>query len=480
MAHASLQQKLLYPILTAVLLATVAISLLAYGLAKSNAEAEWERRFQAIGTLVDRENIPLAPNVLQLLANLTSAHWIAIGPDGSQLSVVSPAEATSKIAVTAAGEWDDLVSQLSEWSTDQRPRRVRMGEHWFRGIRLSRKFPRARPDGTTVSGLVVLIDKSKAQQTIVQSIALPISVGMVAIGIMTVVTFWTTSRWAKRIGRLQKEVNLIATGHFQTTALADGDDELSRLSQDVTEMSKQLSESWQKLRRLHGQQMLHNLSGGMAHNLRNTLTGARMAIELASGAVESDSQSPSPSQRLTKQRLEVAIRQIEQAEAYIKRLLLLVQGRPTDGCRMSLAICVQTLQATLDTTAAHRQKRLEWSLGADLDEYEVGDGETLLAAVSNLVWNGLEAGQEVVVLVSIDQDDALGRVVVSDNGPGLAAEVAGTLFEPFVTTKPDGSGLGLAYVARAAQLLGGTVTSRRVESRTEFELTFRIERKFQP
>jgi signal transduction histidine kinase len=477
MARTSLQQKLLYPILTAVLLATVAISVLAYGLAKSNAEAEWERRFRAIGAMVDRENIPLADNVLQLLANLTSAHWVAIGPDGSQLSVVSPADAPSTISTKTVGEWTDLIVQLPEWSTDQQPRRVRMGETWYRGIRLVRKFPRARPDGTTVSSLIILIDDSKAQRTIFQSILLPILVGMVAIGIMTIVTFWTTSRWAKRIGRLQKEVNLIATGHFQTSTPTDGDDELSRLSQDVTEMSKQLSDSWQKLRRLHGQQMLHNLSGGMAHNLRNTLTGARMAIELASGTVESDSPNLTPSDRLTKQRLEVAIRQIEQAEAYIKRLLLLAQGRPTDGCRMSLTICVQTLQATLDTTAAHRQKRLTWSLEVPLEDYEVRDGETLLAAVSNLVWNGLEAGQEVVVSVSVDQDAELGRMVVLDNGPGLAAEVAGTLFEPFVTTKPDGSGLGLAYVARAAQILGGTVNWRRVGSFTEFELTFGIERK---
>lgn len=477
MPRTSLQQKLLFPILTAVLLATVVISVLAYGLAKSNAEAEWDLRFRAIGHLVDRENIPLAQNVLQLLANLTSAHWIAIGSDGSRLAVVSPADLKSKISTIADDEWKVFVGRLPEWSPDQPSLRVRLGESWFRGVHLSRKFPRARPDGTTVSALVILIDDSQPQQTIVQSIVLPIVVGMVAIGIMTVVTFWTTSRWAQRIVRLQKEVNAIATGHFQTTIHWEGDDELSRLSQDVTEMSKQLSESWQKLRRLHGQQMLHNLSGGMAHNLRNTLTGARMAIELASDSVETVPSHHPSSNNVIQQRLDVAIRQIEQAEAYIKRILLLAQGRPTVDCRMTLVHCVQTLQTTLDTTAAHRQKRLTWSLAASLDDYEVRDGETLIAAISNLVWNGLEAGQEVVVSVSMDRDPELGRVVVSDNGPGLAAEVAATVFEPFVTTKPDGSGLGLAYVARAAQVLSGTIHWRRVKSQTEFELTFGIERK---
>jgi signal transduction histidine kinase len=488
MARTSLQQKLLFPILTAVLLATVAISVLAYGLAKANAESEWTRRFRAIGTLVDRENIPLAQNVLQLLANLTSAHWIAVGPQGAAVTVVSPADQPQTISIAATDAGEELNAQLPEWSFDVQPPRLRLGNAWFRGVRLSRKFPRARPDGTTVAALVILIDDSKPQQTIVQSLVLPILVGMVAISIMTIVTFWTTSRWAKRIGLLQKEVNAIATGHFPNSLHADGDDELSRLSHDVTQMSNQLSESWKKLRQLHGQQMLHNLSGGMAHNLRNTLTGARMAIELASDSTFPEPDGARDSNRLVRQRLDVAIRQIEQAEAYIKRILQLAQGRLTEERRMTLAEGVQILQATLDSTAAHRQKQLTWSLGADLDRHEVRDGEMLVAAASNLVWNGLDAGTEVVVQVSIekpvdehpetaDKKGLWGKITVRDNGPGLSAEVAETVFEPFVTTKPDGSGLGLAYVARAAQLLGGMVEWRREDRQTLFELRFALEEK---
>lgn len=482
MARRSLHQKLLQPILLATLLATVVISVLSYGLAKSNVESEWEERFDSIGVLVDRENIPLARNVLQLLANLTSAHWIPIGRDGARLTVVSPGKGETPISESNLADWKALVDRLPEWAADQSPPRLRLGEHWFRGVRLSRKFPRAQPDGTAVAALVILIDDSKPQRSIVQSIVLPILVGITAIAIMSAMTLWTTTRWAGRIGQLQQEVNAIAAGHFPTTVHAGDDDELSRLSQDVTRMSKQLSESWQKLRQLHGQRMLHNLSGGMAHNLRNTLTGARMAIELASHSADSSRNDSAPTANLTKQRLEVAVRQIEQAEGYLKRILLLAQGRPTEGSRMSLALCVQTLQATLDTTATHRRKRLLWSAGTNLDSYEVLDGETLVAAVSNLVWNGMEAGHEVTIFVAIHPptDECAkkhGVVTVTDDGPGLSAEVADSAFEPFVTTKPDGSGLGLAFVARAAQLLGGAASWRREDNKTAFELTFAVEEK---
>jgi nitrogen-specific signal transduction histidine kinase len=112
----------------------------------------------------------------------------------------------------------------------------------------------------------------------------------------------------------------------------------------------------------------------------------------------------------------------------------------------------------------------------------------LVAAASNLVWNGLDAGTEVVVQVSLEQPfdehpekadrkGLCGKITVRDNGPGLSAEVAKTVFEPFVTSKPDGSGLGLAYVARAAQLLGGNVEWRREDRQTLFELRFALEEK---
>jgi signal transduction histidine kinase len=59
--------------------------------------------------------------------------------------------------------------------------------------------------------------------------------------------------------------------------------------------------------------------------------------------------------------------------------------------------------------------------------------------------------------VSVRRED--GRVVlrVADDGPGIPAEHRERAFEPFWTTKPSGTGLGLAYVRRAVEAGGGTV-----------------------
>jgi signal transduction histidine kinase len=51
--------------------------------------------------------------------------------------------------------------------------------------------------------------------------------------------------------------------------------------------------------------------------------------------------------------------------------------------------------------------------------------------------------------------DDMVRIRIRDDGPGIPAELAATVFEPFVTSKPHGTGLGLTIAREAAQSLGG-------------------------
>jgi two-component system sensor kinase FixL len=84
--------------------------------------------------------------------------------------------------------------------------------------------------------------------------------------------------------------------------------------------------------------------------------------------------------------------------------------------------------------------------------------------VVNLVVNACEAlagvpGERRVVVSTAEQDGRV-QLVVADNGPGPAAEVAGRLFEPFVTTKPEGLGVGLAICRSIAERHGGRLTAQ--------------------
>ena len=62
------------------------------------------------------------------------------------------------------------------------------------------------------------------------------------------------------------------------------------------------------------------------------------------------------------------------------------------------------------------------------------------------------------------------EIVIEDNGPGIPSDLLPILFDPFVTTKPNGSGLGLALVAKIVGDHGGVIDSDSRPGRTRFRV----------
>jgi len=87
------------------------------------------------------------------------------------------------------------------------------------------------------------------------------------------------------------------------------------------------------------------------------------------------------------------------------------------------------------------------------------DKEKILRVFMNLIRNAREAmagGGEIKITAFLDQVEGVIQVV--DNGPGIAPELAGRLFEPFATFgKPGGTGLGLALSKKIVEEHGGTI-----------------------
>ena len=101
-----------------------------------------------------------------------------------------------------------------------------------------------------------------------------------------------------------------------------------------------------------------------------------------------------------------------------------------------------------------------------------GFADRVRAALLNLTLNAIDAaGPGGHVWVSSKSDSEQYMLIVEDDGPGPPAELASALFESFVTSKPEGIGLGLTVAVTVAQAHHGSLTwSRRLE-RTRFEFT---------
>ncbi len=306
--------------------------------------------------------------------------------------------------------------------------------------------------------IAVLFDEIELHSTRLRAAVLPLVTGLSTVILLTSATFLLTNRLLRRLARLQSQVEQIAQGDFDVSVQSDANDELGRLGNAVTRMGRQLRSMWQTLNRQQGQKLLHQVAGGLAHQLRNSLTGARMAIELHQQQCSDDDET-----------LAVALTQLEQTESHVRRLLLVASGKQESDQPQSVKHCLDEIRSTVDGTAKHLRIDLTWDVDQTLSQCQVIDGPTLHAAVTNLAINALEEAKKVKIVAKRIAEDRV-QIDVVDDGPGPPKEVSSEIFEPFVTSKPEGLGLGLPLVARAAQRLGGEVKWSRRHDQTWFTL----------
>jgi signal transduction histidine kinase len=90
-----------------------------------------------------------------------------------------------------------------------------------------------------------------------------------------------------------------------------------------------------------------------------------------------------------------------------------------------------------------------------------GDRDKLKQCMVNLVKNSFDVlGKGGVVRLSCTQEDDMAQVIVADNGPGIAPEIMKKIFNPFFTTKEQGTGLGLSEVHKIITAHGGQIEIR--------------------
>jgi signal transduction histidine kinase len=192
------------------------------------------------------------------------------------------------------------------------------------------------------------------------------------------------------------------------------------------------------------------LGAGVAHELRNTLAAAESAIFLA----RRDAADPTRLYR----HLDRAEAEIRKSQDVIDRVLGLARGEPIRRELVSAQEIVAGALRELGETRAQIEQAVT------PPELEVPCDPILLERVLvNLLRNAEEAlaGRiEVRVFVA----EGAVELDVSDDGPGLDPALAARVFEPLVTGKQTGSGLGLALCRAIVRAHGGTLEATRAPS----------------
>jgi signal transduction histidine kinase len=220
---------------------------------------------------------------------------------------------------------------------------------------------------------------------------------------------------------------------------------------------------------------LTQVGASLAHQLRNSATGARMALDLhrADCPLGRDDEC-----------LAVATRQMILMEKYLQRFLSLESPAQTPHEKLDLAQLVANLIQLVQPAARHAQVRFDVDIAAP-PLIVWGDADALEHMVLNLLMNAVDAAganrsqaiarPAAVHLVVAVQAAEWVCLTVTDTGPGPDPAIAANLFEPFVTSKPEGAGLGLSVARQVAQTHGGSLVWRRLDDSTCFEVTLPLD-----
>ena len=214
------------------------------------------------------------------------------------------------------------------------------------------------------------------------------------------------------------------------------------------------------------------LAAGLAHELRNAATGCRMAVDLH----REDCSMPSES-------LDVARQQLVLIEQNLQRLLLfrtqrsLEKKNGNESGDYDLADVVTESVKLILPMARHAAIDLRWLPPNEIVTVS-GREHLMLQACTNLLANAIEAARanqvrsSVTGSVSVDLNarQASVSLIVRDSGTGPQATDNNSIFDPLVTSKPEGLGLGLAFAQQVVLQHGGTIDWCRRDNMTEFEV----------
>jgi signal transduction histidine kinase len=256
-------------------------------------------------------------------------------------------------------------------------------------------------------------------------------------------------------GKLGQELPaIVLTGEGQLDQLQG---QMQGLVGHIEEVVGRLQQREREVRRAEQLAAVGQLAAGVAHEMRNPLTSIKMLIQ--AGREPAPVADASGSLGLSAEDLEVIEHEIRRMEKSLQTFLTFARPARPERRQLDLIGLVERTVALVRGRAERQNVVVERVHAPGPLLFHV-DGEQLHQVLVNLCLNALDAMPQGgrLRIGAHARDDGV-EIQVRDTGPGIAADVLPRLFQPFVSSKETGLGLGLSISRRIVEDHGGTLTA---------------------
>jgi signal transduction histidine kinase len=244
---------------------------------------------------------------------------------------------------------------------------------------------------------------------------------------------------------------------------------LQEISESLEQSNRQLQQAQADARRAERLAALGQLSAGLAHEIRNPLGVIKASAEMLRQKLES-------TQPVLGELAGYIFSEVNRLNALVARFLDFARPSQLDLREVSAAELVERALQSVEAQYPNLSIRVEKQFSADAPKI-LADEQLCEQVFVNLICNAYEAinGNGGCVKLSVEPAASDGKqgvaVEVEDSGPGVPDSLREQIFNPFVTSKPNGVGLGLSLVAKIVDDHRGTI---QLKPATEHGACFRV------
>jgi signal transduction histidine kinase len=290
---------------------------------------------------------------------------------------------------------------------------------------------------------------------------------LLAAAVISLVFLIVTRRLTRSLGALTSAADQVAQGNFEPDLPPEGHDEVGRLSSAFGLMVQQVRDMLRRIQESRHMAVIGQFASHLSHEIRNPLTSIKLNLQSLEREVQGD--------RIPKEyagRIGICLREVERLDGVAGGVLSLARTRSPDRERCSVHAAANEALEALRSQLEERRIEVRMDLRASNDTVR-GDAEQLKGVFLNLFLNAADAMPDGGSLdVASETSDKHGkaraviRIYVTDSGPGVPQEHREKIFEPFFSTKEEGTGFGLALAQQAVEEHDGTLRLEDADVRT--------------